>query len=124
MITTLDELAQYIRKTIPNPKAILNLQPKNAMGAVTFYWHGVEFLVKPTLQVMEIRGNNLYITGLSTLLQVVLLRSNQDEKGIESALASINEAEDLIRVKNQPKAGAKLLQVAVDTLKRVIGKRG
>lgn len=122
MIERLDQLAQYIRQTIPDPKAILNLQIKEKTGAVLFIWHGVEFLVKPSMHVFEVRGYNLYITGISTLLQVVLMRRNQNEKVLEAALESINEAEDLIRVKNQAPAGIKLLGSVRETLSRMVGK--
>jgi hypothetical protein len=42
--------------TIPDPRSILNLQVKEKVGAVVFIWHGVEFLVKPSLHVFEMRG--------------------------------------------------------------------
>lgn len=122
MIERLDDLAQYIRQTIPDPKAILNLQMKEKTGAVLFIWHGVEFLVKPSMHVFEVRGYNLYITGISTLLQVVLTRRNQNEKVLEAALDSINEAEDLIRLKNQTQSGVKLLSSVRETLAKVAGK--
>lgn len=122
MIERLDQLAQYVRQTIPDSKAILNLQIKEKTGAVLFIWHGVEFLVKPSMHVFEVRGYNLYITGISTLLQVVLMRRNQNEKVLEAALESIHEAEDLIRVKNQGPAGIKLLGSVRETLSRMVGK--
>jgi hypothetical protein len=122
MIERLDQLATYIRQTIPDAKAILNLQVKDKTGAVVFIWHGVEFLVKPSMHVFEVRGYNLYITGISTLLQVVLMRRNQNEKVLEAALESINEAEDLIRAKNQPQAGVKLLGSVRETLAKMVGK--
>ena len=69
MIGSLDELSQYIRQTVPDPRSILNLKVNDKLGAVSFIWHGVEFLVKPSMHVFEVRGYNLYITGISTLLQ-------------------------------------------------------
>jgi hypothetical protein len=122
MIETLDELAQYIRQAVPDPKAILNLQIKEKTGAVLFIWHGVEFLVKPSLHVFEVRGYNLYITGISTLLQVVLMRRSQNEKVLESALDTIMEAEELIRSKNQTQGGVKLLGTVRDILRKMTGK--
>jgi hypothetical protein len=73
-------------------------------------------------QAIQVRGYNLYITGISTLLQVVLMRRNQNEKVLESALDSIHEAEDLIRVKNQGQAGARLLASVRDTLGKMVGR--
>lgn len=122
MIESLPELAQYIRQSVPDPKAILNMKVNEKLGAVMFIWHGVEFLVKPSMHTFEIRGYNLYITGISTLLQVVLMRRNQNEKVLESALDTINEAEDLIRVKDQGQAGIRLLSSVRDTLGKMVGK--
>jgi hypothetical protein len=122
MIQSLQELIQYVRQTVPDPKAILNLKIKEKTGAVMFIWHGVEFLVKPTMQVFEMRGYNLYITGISTLLQVVLMRRSQNEKVFETALQTIQEAEDLIRVKNQTQQGVQLLASVRETLGRLVGR--
>ena len=122
MIETLSELAAYVRQTVPDPKSILHLKVNDKMGAVTFIWHGVEFVVKTSMHVFEVRGYNLYITGISTLLQVVLMRRNANEKVPEAALKTIEEAEDLIRVKNQHQPGVKLIASVRDTLARMIGK--
>lgn len=122
MIESLDELAQYIRQTVPDPRSILNLQIKEKTGAVVFIWHGVEFLVKPSMHVFEVRGYNLYITGISTLLQVVLMRRNQNEKVLENALETIEQAEELIRGKNQTQAGVKMLGTVRETLGKMVGK--
>lgn len=122
MIETLDELAQYVRQAVPDPRAILNLQVKEKTGAVVFIWHGVEFLVKPSLHVFEVRGYNLYITGISTLLQVVLMRRSQNEKVLESALDTIMEAEELTRARNQAQGGVKLLGTVREILRKLTGK--
>ena len=122
MIESLDELAQYIRQTVPDSKSILNLQIKEKTGAVVFIWHGVEFLVKPSMHVFEVRGYNVYITGISTLLQVVLMRRNQNEKVLENALETIEQAEELIRGKNQTQAGVKMLGTVRETLGKMVGK--
>jgi ATPase subunit of ABC transporter with duplicated ATPase domains len=122
MIESLEDLAQYVRQTVPDPKSILNLQIKEKTGAVVFIWHGVEFLVKPSMHVFEVRGYNLYITGISTLLQVVLMRRNQNEKMLENALETIEQAEELIRAKNQTQSGVKMLGAVREALGKMIGK--
>ena len=122
MIGSLNELGQYIRQTVPDPRSILNLKTNDKMGAVSFIWHGVEFMVKASMHVFEVRGYNLYITGISTLLQVVLMRRSANEKVLEAALKTIEEAEDLIRVKNQHQAGVKLIGSVRDTLGKMVGK--
>ncbi len=122
MIETLPELAKFIRETIPDPRSILNLQTKERIGAVTFIWHGVEFLVKPTFHVFEVRGYQLYITGISTLLQVVFMRRTKNEKMFEEAAEAIRRAEDLVRVNNQIREGMHVLGTIRESLSKLAGK--
>ena len=122
MIQTLPDLCKFIRETIPDPRSILNMQVKEKLGAVTLIWHGVEFLVKPSLHVFEVRGYQLYITGISTLLQVVFMRRTKNEKMFEEAVETINQAEDFIRGKNQFREGMQLLGVVRDALGKLVGK--
>lgn len=122
MIETLPDLVKFIRETIPDPRSILNLQVKEKIGAVTFIWHGVEFLIKPSLHVFEVRGYHLYITGISTLLQVVFMRRTRNEKMFEEAADSITQAEDLLRVQNKYREGMQLLAVVRESLAKVAGK--
>ena len=122
VIASLEELAQYVRQSVPDSKSMLHLKVNPKMGAVSFIWHGLEFVVQPSLHVFEVRGYSLYITGVSTLLQVVLMRRNANEKVLEAALKSVEEAEDLIRVKNQHQPGAQLLGSVRDTLAKMIGR--
>ena len=68
MTLTLPELVVYIRQTVPQSKAIVHLEIKEAMEAVTFDWQGRQFLVKPSLQVLETKNSKLYITGASILV--------------------------------------------------------
>lgn len=122
MIQALPDLVKFVRETIPDPRAILNLQMKEKIGAVVFIWHGVEFLVKPSLHVFEVRGYQLYITGISTLLQVVFMRRTKNEKMFEEAVETINQAEDLFRVQNKYREGMHLLGTVRESLGRLVGK--
>ncbi len=122
MFQSLNELADYIRASVPNPQAILQLRVNEKVGGVTFIWHGVDFFVKPTLNVLEVRGHTLYITGLSTLLQMVLMRRSASEKKLQTLVDSITQAEDLISVKNQTQAGIQLLQNVRESIERMVGK--
>lgn len=119
---TLQELTQYIRETVPQAKAIAHLQIRESMDAVTFGWQGRDFLVKPSMQVLEMKNNNLYITGASMLLQSVLLKRDSNQKVIESILEVLYQVEDLILVKHQTEAGLKLLTNAKATMRRLAGK--
>ena len=40
MIATLDELAQYVRQSVPDPKSMLHLKVNPKMGAVSFLEEG------------------------------------------------------------------------------------
>ena len=121
-LKTLDELAQYVRLTVPDSRSILHLKVNPKMGAVSFIWHGLEFIVKPTMQAFEVRGYSLYITGVSTLLQVVLTRQNVNVKVFEAALKSIEEAQEMIQVQNLHQPGMRLMASVRDTLAKMIGK--
>jgi hypothetical protein len=123
MIQNLNQLVDHIRKTMPFPKALMNLQMKEQIGGVVFYWQGVEFLVKISLQAFEVRGNNLYITGLSTLLQLVLVRGGQEEQRIQSMLDALSNAEELVRVNNQPVRAAERVRAVRESLAHMCGPR-
>jgi len=120
MISNLDELAQYIRQTVPIPRAILQLKPNQAAGGASFIWHGVEFFVKPSLHVLEVRGHSLYITGLSTLLQTVFMKASQSEEKFGALLDALAQAEDLARVQHQPRAAAQTLASVRQMLQRMV----
>ena len=109
MIETLDELAQYVRQSLPDSRSILHLKVNPKMGAVSFIWQGLEFVVKPSLQVVEVRGYTLYVTGVSTLLQTVLMREHANVKVLEMALKSVEEAQEMIQVQNLHQPGMKLM---------------
>lgn len=122
MIQSLSDLTKFIRETIPDPRSIMNMQSKEKMGAVTFIWHGVEFLVKPSLHVFEVRGYQLFITGISTLLQMVFMRRTRHEKLFEETVETITQAEDLIRVQNKFREGMQLLGAVRETLNKIAGR--
>ena len=122
MIQALPDLVKFVKETVPDPRAIMNLQIKEKIGAVTFIWHGVEFLVKPSLHAFEVRGYQLYITGISTLLQVVFMRRSKNEKMFEEAAETITQAEDLFRVHNKFREGMQLLGTVRESLSRLVSK--
>jgi hypothetical protein len=123
MLQSLPELADYIRKNLPYPKAILNLRVQDQAGGVVFIWQGVEFLVKLTLQAFEIRGNSIYVTGLSMLLQSALLRGDQDEQRLTNVLNALGDAEDLIRTKSQPTEGVRRLKAVREHLMHMVAPK-
>jgi hypothetical protein len=123
MISSLDDLVRYIRATLPYPQSILQLKPNVSAGGVTFLWLGTEFFVKPTLHCLEVRGNSLYVTGLSTLLQSVLMNADQSGRRLDGIVDSLSQAEDQVRVHHQPRAAAQILASVRQVLTRMAGAR-
>ena len=80
MPLTLEELPAYISTTIPKPRSITKMEVKSECSAVTFHWQGRTFLVRTSLQVFELKGKSLFVTGASTLAQAVLMRKTSQEK--------------------------------------------
>ena len=77
----LEELALYIRQTLPQPRAIQRLEMMHQLEAVRFHWQGREFLVRKNMDVLELKGgDNLYVTGTSILIQNVLTKKSKNEK--------------------------------------------
>lgn len=121
MIESLEQLAQYIRQTVPQPKAILNLNVKEKLGVVTFVWHAREFVVKKSLEVLELKGQNLYVTGATMLMQSALMTAGKSETVIESVVDAIRQAEDLIKDDQQKDSGLRLLGTVKATLRKLVG---
>lgn len=119
MIQNFDELAQYIRQNLPQPKSITNLQLKEKSGVVTFQWHGREFAIKKSLEVLEIKGQGLFITGASMLMQSALTKVGKDERLLDSMIDALQEAETLINDQPQRESGLKLLETVKATLRKM-----
>lgn len=117
----LEELAQYIRATLPQPRTILDLQIKDPPGVVNFNWQGRDFMVKPPYEVLEVKGEKLFITGASTLMQLVLMKKNRNEKVVEAVLGTLAQAEDLIGNPLNREKGLALLGSVKQTLQKLIG---
>jgi hypothetical protein len=122
MISSLDDLVGYIRNTIPYSKSILQLKMNPQAGGVTFIWLGTEFFVKPSLHALEIRGNSLFLTGLSTLLQSVLMNADQSGRRLDAMIGALDQAEDQARVHHQPREAARTVAGVRNTLQRMTGK--
>jgi hypothetical protein len=122
MIQNLSELSDYIRKNVPYPKAIMSLRVQEQAGGVVFIWQGVEFLVKQSMEAFEVRGNNIYITGLSLLLQTALRKGDQEEHRIVKVIEALSDAENFAR-DNQPKKAGDLVRGARDFLRRMVAPK-
>ena len=122
MVPTLEDLSKYVRLTLPQPKLIENLQVQTQAGVVSFGWQGKEFVVKPSLHVLEVRGKEVFITGASMLIQSTLMKRDKNEKVISAAIEVLIQVEDLIKAKRQVESGLKLLDSVKSTLRKLSGK--
>jgi hypothetical protein len=122
MIETLDQLTQHIRQNVPQPKAIVNLHLQEKTGVVTFVWHAREFVVKRSLEVLELKGQNLYVTGATMLMQSALRSAGKSEVVLESLMDAIRHAEELIKDKDekQKESGLALLVSVKATLRKQV----
>lgn len=117
---TLQELAEYIRKTLPQSSSIANLSTNEQAGVVEFSWQSRNFVVRPSLEVMEMKSKNLYITGASMLMQAAFMTRNANQKVIEGIVNTLQQVEDT--VKRDRERGLSLLQSAKQTVARLAGK--
>lgn len=121
MNPSLEEVAQYVRQTLPQSKAIQNLQLRSDVGALTFRWNGRDFLVKPSLETFELKGSNVIITGSSMLMQAALMTKTKNEKVVVTMIETMRQAEDFLRA-NQKDNGLSLLATVKKTLASLAGK--
>ncbi len=120
MAANLDELVQYIRETLPQPKQIVHLRTNDQAGVVSFGWNGRDFVVKPTMEVYELKNEHVFITGSSMLMQLALLLRNKNEKTLAAVVGTLQQAEDMISNPMNRKKGLSLLQAVKATLKRLV----
>jgi len=90
----LDELAQYIVRILPQRKSISNLREDAKAGIVRFTWHAHHFAVKPSLEVLELKGANLFITGASILMQSALSTCHKNSKVLGGMDDTLRQVED------------------------------
>lgn len=120
MPDTLEELTQYIRETLPQPKSILHMRPMTEAGAVSFAWNGREFVVKNSLQALEIKNDKLFITGASMLMQLALVKRNKNEKVLGAVVENLRQAEELLNNPLRREQGLTLLGTVKSSLKRLV----
>lgn len=95
----LEELAQRVRKNMPDQKNLKEVDINNDAKIVTFRWHERTFVVNLQFRVSELKGNNLFVTGYSMLIQGILTSKVQNEQYIDAAILAITGAEDYARGK-------------------------
>jgi hypothetical protein len=118
----LQQVADYVRSTIPMPGAIMQMRASESAGGVTFFWQGIEFFVRESLQVFELRGNTLFITGLSSLLQTVLSRRKLDDHKFNGFVSQLSEAEALARDPRSTIRAVEILQSIRKSAEQMVGR--
>jgi len=121
MFKDLDELIQYLRRTLPQPKAILQLKANTEGAYVTFQWNSRSFLVRQNLQVLEVKSGKVFMTGASALMQSALLVKNYHQKTIEGIVDELNQVQEMITGGYRKDQGLKMLDGVKKTLGRLAG---
>ncbi|TXT22176.1 MAG: hypothetical protein FD138_3664 [Planctomycetota bacterium] len=116
----LAELTDYVRKTLPQSNTIANFRSNDKANVIEFAWQSRNFIVKTTLEVMEMKGNNLFITGASMLMQAAFMKRSSNEKVVEAIVNTLQQIEDVVR--RDRERGLALLQSVKQTLGRLAGK--
>jgi hypothetical protein len=115
----LEDLTQYIRKILPDQKALSHLKINPQAGVAEFTWHARHFVVRPTLDVFEVKGQTLLITGASMLIQAALRTKDRNAKIIEAVIETLHAAEDNMR--GSPDKGLALLVEVKKALAKLAG---
>ena len=119
MIETCERLSQYVRHNLGSPNAIALMKVYEQHGFVSFRWYERDFVVKRTLEVFEVKGENLLVTGASMLMQVILTKAETNKNVVEVIVNSIHQAEDLIADDQQRNSGFELLATVKATLRKL-----
>lgn len=117
----LQDLEEYLRKTLPDAKSIQKLRRNDDAKFVDFHWHQRHFAVQSTLAVFEIKeGRHLFVTGASRLVQASLQIKDRNLKVIGAVVETLEQAEDVVR-KNRDQ-GLALVASCKATLGRLLAK--
>ena len=119
-LQNLTELTDYVRKTLPQSNSISNYKANEQANVIEFAWQSRNFVVKPSLEVMEMKGKSLFITGASMLMQTAFMKRTSNEKVIETLVNTLQQIEEVVR--RDREGGLKLLQSVKQTLGRLAGK--
>jgi hypothetical protein len=119
---TLEELAQYIMRTLPQSKAVSHLNTDAKAGVVSFDWNSHKFMVKPSLEVLEVKGNNLFITAASMLMQAAFTTYDKNSRVLSVMDDTLRQVEEFL-TNHQNEKAMSLLEPVKQTLTRLCGSR-
>ena len=120
MAMNLDELTQYLRESLPQPKMIAHLKHNTEAGVVTFGWNGRDFVVKPSLEVLELKNGRVFVTGCSMLMQLTLSTKTRNEKIYGPIMGMLEETEEMMKNPMNRDKGLNLLGTVKTSLKRMV----
>ena len=124
MIESLEQLAQYVQRTIPEPRALAALKVHEQSNYVAFQWHSTQFVIKKSMQVFELKGHDIFVSGLSVLMQAALMRTERNERVISVILESMLQVQNLVANGEDVASGLKLLSGIKQSLKKLAGVEG
>jgi hypothetical protein len=120
-LSSLDELVAQLYGSVPKPELLCEIDRQPALDGVTFKWFSTRFFAKPSLEVFEIRGQKLYITPSSVLLQTVISAARLKREALNKILVQLQDTENVLLNGRQINAAAKALQSAREAVERDIG---
>jgi dihydroxyacetone kinase-like predicted kinase len=83
-------LIELIRQAVPQAQQITNIQVQEKSNGISFTWNNTNFFLNQALCAFEVKGNTVYVTTASILLQTLVRRANRDRL---KALKEKEEAE-------------------------------
>jgi hypothetical protein len=116
----LEELAAYIRQTLPQSKTMTHLEIDPKAGFVSFVWHGRKFIVKPNYEVLELKGDTLFLTAASRLMHAAFTTRDRNSKVLSAVEETCGQVQDFLS-HHRPEKALELLTMAKKTLARLAG---
>ncbi len=123
MATTqeLDDLTRHVRLMLPDLKQLSHMRHNEQAGVIEFDWHARHFVVTPTLNVFELKGQSLILTCSSILMQAALRTKDRNGKIVGEIVETLRAAEETMR--GNQKEGLALVVAVKKTLLRLVGKQ-
>lgn len=117
---SLEDLSQNVRRTVPIPSAISRLEINQPAGYVELTWQSRHFVVKPSLEVFELKGKTLFVNGATMLIQSVLTRQESTNRIVKAIEGALERVEDLFKTR-RPEAACSLLAQVKATVSKHAG---
>ncbi|MBI4659172.1 MAG: hypothetical protein HY735_10045 [Verrucomicrobia bacterium] len=116
----LDELVGQVRRILPDQRHLTRLAANEQSGVVEIIWHSRQFAVTTALEVFEVKGRTLILSGASRLIQSSLRTKEKHKKVLGAVIEAIRIAEDSMRF--DPDRGLILLEEAKKALLKLARK--